>query len=101
MPPGSKMQTPDGVIGIVMPNNNVQLQVPPNYQQRLLLQQRKWNHVSSELTENMLRNCQFLYFSTTPEIANEGRTGRASDDVRPSLSIATAPCPTRRSARGS
>ncbi|KAJ8921946.1 hypothetical protein NQ315_008580 [Exocentrus adspersus] len=39
MPPGSKMQTPDGVIGIVMPNNTVQLQVPPNYQQRLLLQQ--------------------------------------------------------------
>ncbi|XP_023312429.1 histone-lysine N-methyltransferase 2C isoform X6 [Anoplophora glabripennis] len=39
MPPGSKMQTPDGVIGIVMPNNTVQLQVPPNYQQRFILQQ--------------------------------------------------------------
>ncbi|KAG5897188.1 hypothetical protein JTB14_022544 [Gonioctena quinquepunctata] len=39
MPPGSKMQTPDGIIGMVMPNNTVQLQVPPTYQQRLLLLQ--------------------------------------------------------------
>ncbi|XP_056641929.1 histone-lysine N-methyltransferase 2C-like isoform X3 [Diorhabda sublineata] len=43
MPPGSKMQTPDGFVGIVMPNNTVQLQIPPSYQQRLLLLQQFQN----------------------------------------------------------
>ncbi|CAH1176242.1 unnamed protein product [Phaedon cochleariae] len=43
MPPGSRMQTPDGIIGVVMPNNTVQLQVPQNYQQRLLLLQQLQN----------------------------------------------------------
>ncbi|XP_050308382.1 histone-lysine N-methyltransferase 2C-like isoform X2 [Anthonomus grandis grandis] len=38
MPPGSKLQTPDGIVGVVLPNNNVQLQIPPNFHQRLLLQ---------------------------------------------------------------
>lgn len=38
MPPGSKLQTPDGIVGVVLANNNVQLQIPPNFQQRLLLQ---------------------------------------------------------------
>ncbi|XP_060525404.1 histone-lysine N-methyltransferase 2C-like [Cylas formicarius] len=37
MPPGSKLQTPDGIVGVVLPNNNVQLQIPSNYPQRLLL----------------------------------------------------------------
>lgn len=40
MPPGSKLQTPDGIVGIVLANNNVQLQIPPNFQQRLLLQRK-------------------------------------------------------------
>lgn len=44
MPPGSKLQTPDGIVGIVLANNNVQLQIPPNFQQRLLLQ-RKYNTI--------------------------------------------------------
>lgn len=39
MAPGSKLQTPDGIIGTVTHNNNVQLQVPQSYHQRLLLQQ--------------------------------------------------------------
>ncbi|RZC33964.1 histone-lysine N-methyltransferase 2C-like [Asbolus verrucosus] len=40
MPPGSKLQTTDGIIGIVTPNNNVHLQVPQSYHQRLLVSQR-------------------------------------------------------------
>lgn len=38
MPPGAKLQTTDGIVGIVLPNNNVQLQIPPNFHQRLLVQ---------------------------------------------------------------
>ncbi|KAL1490323.1 hypothetical protein ABEB36_013038 [Hypothenemus hampei] len=38
MPPGSKLQTPDGIVGIVLANNNVQLQIPPNFHQRILQQ---------------------------------------------------------------
>lgn len=38
MPVGSKMTTPDGIVGIVMSNNTVQLQVPAGYQERMLLQ---------------------------------------------------------------
>ncbi|XP_063909689.1 histone-lysine N-methyltransferase 2C-like isoform X2 [Zophobas morio] len=39
MPPGSRLQTPDGFVGIVTPNNNVQLQLPQGYHQRLLVTQ--------------------------------------------------------------
>lgn len=38
MPIGSKMTTPDGIVGIVMSNNTVQLQVPAGYQEKMLLQ---------------------------------------------------------------
>lgn len=41
MPPGSKLQSPDGIIGIVTLNNSVQLQIPQGYQQRLLVSQCK------------------------------------------------------------
>lgn len=40
MPVGSKMTTPDGIVGIVMPNNSVQLQVPAGHQERMLLQSK-------------------------------------------------------------
>lgn len=40
MPAGSKMTTPDGIVGIVMSNNSVQLQVPAGYQERMLLQRK-------------------------------------------------------------
>lgn len=43
MPIGSKMTTPDGIVGTVISNNSVQLQVPAGYQERLLLQ-RKYIH---------------------------------------------------------
>lgn len=39
MAPGTKLMSPDGVIGVVTQNNNVSLTFPSNYQQRLL--QRK------------------------------------------------------------
>ncbi|XP_050507765.1 histone-lysine N-methyltransferase 2C-like isoform X1 [Diabrotica virgifera virgifera] len=58
MPPGSKMQTPDGFIGIVMPNNSVQLQIPQNYQQRLLLLQQLQN-----------QKLQMRVGTTTPRVA--------------------------------
>lgn len=42
MPPGSKLTTSDGLVGIVKPNNQVQFQVPHNYQHRLLMQHCKF-----------------------------------------------------------
>ena len=46
MPPGSRLQTPDGFVGIVTPNNNVQLQLPQGYHQRLLVTQCKYLLIS-------------------------------------------------------
>lgn len=40
MPVGSKMTTQEGIVGIVMSNNSVQLQVPAGYQERMLLQRK-------------------------------------------------------------
>ncbi|CAG9863833.1 unnamed protein product [Phyllotreta striolata] len=55
MPPGSKMQTTDGFVGVVMANNAVQLQIPPNYQQRLLLLQQLQNQKLMRVGSNQPR----------------------------------------------
>ncbi|CAH0559006.1 unnamed protein product [Brassicogethes aeneus] len=51
MPPGSRLQTPDGIIGIVKSNNTVHLQVPHNYQQRLLMQQLQNQKLQMRITQ--------------------------------------------------
>lgn len=35
MAPGTKLMSPDGVIGIVTPNNTISLTLPPDYSQRV------------------------------------------------------------------
>jgi histone-lysine N-methyltransferase MLL3 len=45
MPIGAKLQTPDGIIGIVTQNNTVQLQIPQGYHQRLIVSQREFRSV--------------------------------------------------------
>lgn len=44
MAPGTKLMSPDGVIGIVTPNHTISLTLPPNHSQRVLSTQlqRKW-----------------------------------------------------------
>lgn len=40
MPVGTRLQAPEGIVGIVTSSNNIQLQVPQSYHQRLLLLQQ-------------------------------------------------------------
>lgn len=35
MAPGTKLMSPDGIIGIVTPNNTISLSLPPDYTQRV------------------------------------------------------------------
>ncbi|KAL3280233.1 hypothetical protein HHI36_017729 [Cryptolaemus montrouzieri] len=54
MAPGSRLQTPDGVTGIVTPNNNVQLHVPPNYQ-RILMSQLQNQKIQMRIGQSLPR----------------------------------------------
>lgn len=60
MPIGAKLQTPDGIIGIVTQNNTVQLQIPQGYHQRLIVSQREFRSVCilDHVTNRILLQCK-------------------------------------------
>lgn len=45
MPVGTRLQAPEGIVGIVTSTNNIQLQVPQSYHQRLLLLQQSMYNI--------------------------------------------------------
>ncbi|XP_076251798.1 uncharacterized protein LOC143191021 isoform X3 [Rhynchophorus ferrugineus] len=84
MPPGAKLQTPEGIVGIVLANNNVQLQVPPNLQQRLIqqLQSQKLQMRMGQQNPRMMS-----------PVANRQHQGIPAQTVGPRPRMALPPTP--------
>ncbi|XP_044258429.1 histone-lysine N-methyltransferase 2C-like isoform X2 [Tribolium madens] len=85
MPLGAKLQSPDGIIGIVTVNNTVQLQIPQGYQQRLLVSQlQNQQKLQMRLGQNVPR-----MMSVAPAL----HTNPVGLNPGPRMSVAAPPPP--------